>query len=196
MAMIARLSDKNPCRILCRACGNGLAWVFSTADLSARDPKPRRPSAARRHILMPEGWAPDEHGVWRPTSRARRQLRRGYPIRNRRLARDTRDRTEARADEEGRPFRPRFGNFLKHLPADAVCIYCAMRQTLDGRELRVTAASGGPLEDGVPGLRLYRDAIPVQYFLISFADGPQPVTPQHPMGPDYFPLPLRTTGVQ
>ena len=194
--MLARLSDRNPCRIVCHACGNGLAWVFSTVDLSARDLKHlRRPSPPRRHVLMPEGWAPDKHGVWRPTSRARRQLRRGYPIRNRRLTRIARDRTEARTDGEGRPFRPRAGNYLRVLPADAVCAYCSMRQTLDGRELMVTAASGGPLESE-PGLRLYPGATPVQYFLISFADGPQPVTPQHPMGPDYFPLPLRTTGAQ
>jgi hypothetical protein len=70
-----------------------------------------------------------------------------------------------------------------------------MRQTLDGYELNVTASSGGFL-DNEPGLRFYPGAMPVQYFLISFADGPQPVTPQHPMGPDYFPLPLRTTGAQ
>jgi hypothetical protein len=142
--LYAKLGKRDELRVVCGACGNGLAWIvegdFGRAESTAADPAPAVPSRrVYRHVLIPEGWFPDTGGVWRPSQRARRQFRRGLPPRNRRPPKfEVKVLKEDRGDPDARDElgRRRSGFVLTVLPAEMVCLYCDMRQTLDAETLR------------------------------------------------------------
>src|SRR4051794_40769229 len=154
--LYAKLAKRDPCRIVCGACGNGLAWVTLSISghekLTEDDLKPSTPPRpVTRYVLIPEGWFPDAEGVWRPSQRARRQIQRGLPVENRRRpafdVKFWRERGGLKRKEDDSLYRSGF--LLMVLPSDVKCIYCHMRQTLDAEMLDATTfafSSGDPAE--------------------------------------------------
>ena len=140
--LYAKRAKRDPFRIVCGACSNGLAWIstsiigrgeFTSEDVNS----PTTQVPVYRHILIEEGWFPDSARVWRPSARARRQLRRGMPVQNRRRPKSHVERW----NEQGGPLRHwedeqhRSGFLLTVLPVEIVCLYCDMRQVLDAKTL-------------------------------------------------------------
>ena len=148
--LYAKLTKKNNFRVVCGACGNGLAYMALEpigrydVGLSRTKPEPIVPMASRdlyRFLLIGEGWFPDSNGVWRPSHRARRQIRRGFSPQNRRLPSEM-ARIDAKDEGVGQnriTALPRSGFLLTALPAEIVCIYCEMRQVLDAETLKADA---------------------------------------------------------
>jgi hypothetical protein len=82
--LYAQLGKRDELRIVCGACGNGMAWIteaiIGRVRLTKADWEPSAPPRPPyRYVFIPEGWFPAADGVWRPSQRARRQLRRGLP---------------------------------------------------------------------------------------------------------------------
>jgi hypothetical protein len=176
--LYAKRAKRDELRIVCGACGNGLAWIVGgivpPANSSKVDVDPAAP--ARRfdeHVMIPEGWFPDTEGVWRPSQRARRLLRRGLPPQNRRRPKpEVRRLKEHGTNEDARDEwrRHRFGFVLTVLPVEIMCLYCDMRQALDAEALKVDGIRMPPDELALmaangPKVRLglYPGSLPFEY---------------------------------
>jgi hypothetical protein len=153
--LYAKLAQRDDCRVVCGACGNGLAWISEALDhkkLTSAGPKnSTSPFPTCRNILIPEGWFPDADGIWRPSQRAKGQLRRGRPAQNRRLPKKIievfgRDNTKGLWGSG----QLRMGLLVAALPAEIVCLYCEMRQTLDADRLNAQgSADSAPNAAGI-----------------------------------------------
>lgn len=130
MSLKARLDSKNDQRVLCgvRRCGQQIAQVEDYPDVGMRE------------LAFSPGWK-DYQGIWRLTTHASKQIKRGYSPMHRRL-----DMSVAAILGLGQdPTRPygharrglRLVHQPSHLPATVACPKCGFVQTLDPETLRV-----------------------------------------------------------
>jgi hypothetical protein len=137
--LYAKLAKADRNRIVCGACENGLVWISEAFAFGEMPPSEGPESRSIcRYVLIPEGWFPDADEVWRPSQRAKRQLRRGLPVENRRRPQfDIKIWSERGGlKRAGGAGQYRKGFILTELPAEIVCIFCEMKQTLDGQMLK------------------------------------------------------------